>query len=163
MEFEDFFDECINNEKYREPKNNLEELNKNLISNIEAEYTGINIVDTPEKSRQDEKIDLNKKIREAEKKIRDIKNPKGMKGNNIRRQEISSKLGIKREEIRKEISRYKTRLSEIEMEEPQQEEKSDSFINNTKSDASLRERQPKGENKPKMQILSSENKWDFNC
>lgn len=120
-ELEDLFDEGANDEKYREPVNYVKHSVDKLVTNIEAEFTG---ADTAEFSRAKEKAEINDKIKDAETRLKKIKNPQGTQNlSPDRRAAITIKLSEKRESVRKEIERYKLRLSEIEIEEGKSSDK----------------------------------------
>jgi chromosome segregation ATPase len=138
-DFDALFDECSNSEKYREPSEPLNKYVNKVITNIEAEYTGVM---TMHLERKKEKDDLNEKIKSAEKKLSAIKNPSNMaRMTYAKREVLNKKLSANRTELRREITRYKVRLDEIEIEEGGNTAETNTNV----------------ENKPK-----TENKWDLN-
>ena len=116
MNLEDLFDECITDEKYREPTNNTPAKSvDNLVKNIEAEFTG---AITEYTEREKEKTSLSLRIKELSTQAKTLKNPQNLtKMTYAKRERITKKLADKRETVRNEISRCKVRLDEIEVEE----------------------------------------------
>jgi len=112
----------MSDEKYRMPSETKIKDDINLlVDNIETDYKG---GETIERERQKEKDDLTQKIKDAEKKLKNIKTP-NMGNSSSRKEKITSQLSEKREKLRREIARYKVRLSEIETETGQKDENAD--------------------------------------
>jgi hypothetical protein len=125
MNFEELFEECRDNEKYLAPDDFVKCSVDKLVTNIEAEFTGAEIL-CAELDREKEKAELNEKIKNAESRLKKIKNPSNLqKMNATQREELSKKITEKRNKIRKEIALYELRLSEIEIEENKKSEEED--------------------------------------
>ena len=129
---DDLFNECDSNIKYSTPESPVSIFTNKLANEIENNYLGLS---TAFSEREKEKESLKEKIATAEKKLASIKNPANLaKMPFARREAMNKKLAESREEIRKEIKRYKVRLSEIEVEEGSKEGKDtnqDPHINTT--------------------------------
>jgi len=116
---EDLFDECCNNEKYREPVNKISNIDK-LIVDAEAEFTGTK---TSHIDREKEKKELEDTVKSLEIQLSKLKNPSNTaKLPFNKREHITKKLNDEREKIRKHIKQCKVRLDEIELETPKKEE-----------------------------------------
>jgi hypothetical protein len=122
MDANEIFNLCMSDEKYSMPSETKIKDDINLlVDNIETDYKG---GETIERERQKEKDDLTQKIKDAEKKLKNIKTP-NMGNSSSRKEKITSQLSEKREKLRREIARYKVRLSEIETETGQKDENAD--------------------------------------
>lgn len=124
MDANEIFNLCLNDEKYRmAPEHKIKIKNDVdfLVNNIETDYKG---GETIESERKKEKDELNQKIKDAEKKLKNIKTP-NMGNSASRKEKITAQLSEKREKLRNEISRYKVRLSEIQTETGQKDENAD--------------------------------------
>jgi predicted nucleic acid-binding Zn-ribbon protein len=118
MDLGDLFDECSNDKKYTEPKNMIHVSVEKMMTEIEAEFTGIS---TSLTERKKEKKDLEDKIVATENNLKNIKNPKNFASMPYAKREImSKKLHNSREQLRKEIRICKVRLDEIKIEEGDQ-------------------------------------------
>jgi chromosome segregation ATPase len=132
MNLEDLFDECADNTKYDVAQNNIESNIEKLTREIESNYQGLSTVYA---DREKEKEELNTKILAAEKKLKEIKNPKNMASLSFTKREvINKKLAESRVKIRNEIARYKVRLDEIKVEEGDNKNEKNN-VNNAKTNA----------------------------
>ena len=113
---EDLFDECFNDEKYREAKKkDSSVIVDNLINTVEAEFTGLS---TTVSERKAEKHALTQKLKTLKTQLSSIKNPSNLaKMPATKRESITKKLSEEREKIRKQIKQCQIRLDEIEIEE----------------------------------------------
>lgn len=113
MDFNDFIDEHLNDEKYREPENLVEKSANNLVKNIEAEYTGY---DSAVVSRKKEITEIEAKMTALKRDLNSIKSQKGVAGSSKKRAQNSEILNKKRDKLRKEIAELKFKLEEITLE-----------------------------------------------
>lgn len=124
-DLEELFEECSNSIHHIVPEDTLKKYANNKLENIEAVYTGALTAHT---DRLKEKADLISKIKKAEYKLKECKNPTNTaKMPYSKREALTKQLSQYRVNIRNEIARYKVRLNEIEMEEnekPHTEDKS---------------------------------------
>ena len=119
MDFDELFNEGANDPRYQAPADFS--FAGDLVHEIEAEYTGENTVRL---DRMKEREKLRNDLANAEKKLRNVKNPRGT-GSSARRQLLHKQVAEKREALRKKIARIKVRLDEIAIEcgEPIEAEK----------------------------------------
>lgn len=113
MNFNDFIDDQLNDEKYREPENLVVKSTNNYIKNIEAEYTGY---DSAVVSRKKEIKEINDKMIALKRELNSIKPQKGLSGSVKKRSQNSELLTKKRDKLRREIAELKFKLEEITME-----------------------------------------------
>jgi len=131
MNFDDLFEECANDEKYRTPENCVERSINKMVTNIEAEFTGET---TAEVERENERKDIEKKIQTAETELKKVKNPSNLsKMNYTQREEMSNTISKKREKIRRDIAKLKLRLDEIDIEEGKNSNNNDDEKNKNKN------------------------------
>ena len=128
---DDLFDECCNNEKYREPVYKTSALIDKLVADSEAEFTGAS---SSHVDREREKKELSDTIKSLEVKLSKLKNPANTaKLPFEKRSAITKKLSEERDEIRKRIRQCKVRLDEIELETPKKEDNPSNVERNTRS------------------------------
>lgn len=122
MSLQDLFEECTS--QYNATINKADKNILRLIEESEAEYRGAKIkLDPVEDDIAKDKNDLHEKLKDANTRLRALKNPKGMRGNSAKRSANSNDIGSKRDIIKKEIAMLKLRLQELDRETEYQNKK----------------------------------------
>jgi phenylalanyl-tRNA synthetase alpha subunit len=124
---DELFNECANNEKYKQPEDPIKLSVNKLMKEIEAEYTN-NTSCSVLLDREREKQELKSQISTLKKRIKDLKNPSGLSNNPKKRQMHAKRMNEQRELLRKELSVLQFKLEEIGVEEGNPNEQSEQKI-----------------------------------
>jgi hypothetical protein len=155
LDFETLFEQSANDEKYREPPKVIDTSMEQLMTEIEAEFTG---AETAYTSRIKERMELNKKMVEAENNLKKIKNPRNV----ANASRVSTQNNEKREKLRKEIAKCKLRLSEIDMEEGKgNNEEEEKNMKNSNKNATSQKRAQQRKNQVKSQLQTFDPEKDL--
>lgn len=102
-----------------------------IVKNIETSY--VNEINDRIPSLKQERHNLVKKRNIAKTKLKKIKNPSGIKGNSIKRDNITKNMAFQREILKKEIEDLTSKIEDLENEleslKPKQSSSSGNYTN----------------------------------